>query len=79
MTLATNPPIELPLEKLTAKQKWQVVEFLCEDLSSNHAGQIEPPTWHADVLREREEREARGEAVWHDVDEAFAEIRRRVS
>ncbi len=79
MTLAANPPIELPLEKLTAKQKWQVVEFLCADLSSNHATEIEPPAWHADVLREREEREARGEAVWRDVDEAFAAIRRRVS
>ena len=79
MTLAANPPIELPLETLTPKQKWQVVEFLCEDLSSNHAAEMEPPAWHADVLHEREEREARGESVWRDVDEAFAAIRRRVS
>lgn len=79
MTLAANPPIELPLENLTPKQKWQVVEFLCEDLSIRHTDEIEPPAWHAEVLRERAEREARGEAVWQDLDEAFADIRRRVS
>ena len=79
MTLAANPPIEIPLETLTPKQKWQIVEFLCEDLSSNHADEIVPPAWHADVLREREERDVRGEAIWQDLDEAFASIRQRVS
>lgn len=79
MTLAANPPIELPLEQLTADQKWQVFQFLWKEIIEDHPEKIEPPAWHEDILREREEKEARGESVWRDIDEAFADIRRRVS
>jgi hypothetical protein len=66
MTLAANPPIELPLEKLTSKQKWEVVEFLCEDLSTKHLDEFTPPAWHEDMLRERLAKIESGKAVWHD-------------
>ena len=74
MTLTANPPIELPLEGLTAKQKWQVVEFLCEDLSSNHADEIKPPAWHEEVLRERLTKIESGKAVWHDFDATMGRL-----
>lgn len=56
MTIAASPPIEIPLGRLSVRQKWDLVQALCDDISGQDAAQLEMPAWHADVLEEREER-----------------------
>lgn len=79
MILAANPPIEIPLEHLTGPQKWDLFQTLWEDLSAETNDDTRSPDWHADVLRERLEREKRGEAVWRSVDETFDRIRAQIA
>jgi hypothetical protein len=79
MTIATNPPIEIPLERLTGPQKWELFQTLWEQLSEGQERDESSPEWHGEVLRERLDREARGEAVWHDVDESFDRIRQQIA
>lgn len=67
MTLAANPPIEIPLEQLTIDQQWQVFDWLSDKLADS----AEPPAWHEEVLRQRVEKIESGKAVWHDFDEAL--------
>ena len=79
MTLAANPPIEIPLERLTGPQKWDLFQTLWDDLCPELDDETRSPDWHADILRERLEREARGEAVWRSVDETFDRIRAQIA
>lgn len=79
MILAANPPIEIPLESLTGPQKWELFQTLWDDLSPHMDDEARSPDWHADVLRERLEREERGEAVWRSVDETFDRIRAQIA
>lgn len=79
MTLASNPPIEIPLERMTGPQKWDLFQVLWEDLSARMDDEALSPDWHADILRERLEREKRGEAVWRSVDETFDRIRAHIA
>ncbi|MGV3658996.1 MAG: addiction module protein [Prosthecobacter sp.] len=79
MTLAANPPIEIPLERMTGEQKWSLFQTLWDDLSGDTSEEARSPDWHADVLRERLEREERGEAVWRSVDETFDRIRAQIA
>ena len=51
MTLASNPPIEIPLERLSLAQKWQVFDWLKSELAVEEIG---PQEWHFDVLAERD-------------------------
>ena len=79
MTITANPPVELPLENLNPAQKWAVVQHLCADLVTNYEETIEPPAWHEAVLREREAKEARGEARFISLDEFAQRVRSRKS
>lgn len=79
MTLAANPPIEIPLERLTGPQKWDLFQTLWNDLSASVDDEERSPEWHASVLNERLEREVRGEAVWRSVDETFDRIRDQIA
>ena len=79
MTLAANPPIEIPLERMTGAQKWELFNALWDDLSSKTDMEDRSPAWHGEILQERLKREERGEAVWHDVDEAFENLRRKLT
>ena len=79
MTLAANPPIEIPLERLTGPQKWDLFQALWDDLSANMDDESRSPDWHANVLSERLDREERGEAVWSSVDETFDRIRSQIA
>ena len=75
MIISANPPIELPLEQLTPDQKWQVFQFLWKDVIEDHANDIEPPSWQEPILRQRLEKIESGKAVWHDLDQAFDDLR----
>lgn len=79
MTLASNPPIEIPLERMTGEQKWNLFQTLWADLSGDASEEDRSPDWHGDVLRERLERDERGEAVWRSVDETFDRIRAKIA
>ena len=70
--------LSLPLSEMTLEEKLQAMEALWEDLSRT-PDLIESPTWHEDILREREQRLAAGEAKFVDWDEAKAYIRSRTS
>ena len=71
-------PVTLPLSDLSVSEKLRLMEALWEDLSRN-ADSIESPDWHREVLEEREERIASGEAHFSDWEQAKADIRKRVS
>jgi Putative addiction module component len=78
MIIAANPPIELPLEKLNPAQKWKLVQYLWEDLATNHQDEIEAPAWHEEVLRERERKIASGEAKYVPLEEFAEQIRQKI-
>jgi hypothetical protein len=72
MTLSANPPIEIPLETLTPKQKWQVFDWLKHDLEAEESG---PQDWHSDVLAERERMLAAGETKLISLEQFAKELR----
>lgn len=74
MTIATSPPIELPLELLSVKQKWQLVQTLCDDIASYPQEELDLPDWHQGVLQEREERIAKGDASWMPMEDAIRSL-----
>lgn len=70
--------VTLPLNEMTVTEKLQLMETLWDDLRRN-ADSLESPVWHREVLEEREQRIATGEAKFIDWDEAKSDIRKRVS
>lgn len=79
MILEDTPAVELMLEKLTADQKWQAFQLLWQDVVRDHEEEIEPPAWHEDILRKRLEKIESGKAVWHDLDQAFDDLRKELA
>ncbi|TDU72932.1 putative addiction module component [Prosthecobacter fusiformis] len=75
MIFSANPPIDLPIEKLTAAQKWELFQFLWQDVVEDHENDIAPPSWHEPILRQRLEKIESGKAVWQDLDQAFDDLR----
>ena len=69
-------PVSLPLSEMTREEKLQAMEALWDDLSRD-PDTLESPAWHEDVLRERDEQVAAGEAEFVDWEEAKADIRSR--
>jgi putative addiction module component len=67
-------PVSLPLSEVTLEEKLQVMEALWDDLSRDPEA-LKSPAWHEDVLREREERLAAGEADFVDWEQAKTDIR----
>jgi len=61
---------------MTLEEKLQAMEALWDDLSRD-PDTLESPAWHEDVLRERDEQVAAGEAEFVDWEEAKADIRSR--
>ena len=70
-------PIILPLKQMSVSEKLQLMEALWDDLSRD-ADALESPEWHGQVLKEREDRIASGEAKFSDWDQAKLDIRKRV-
>ena len=68
----------LPLEKMSAEEKLQAMESLCDDLCSK-AGAVSSPAWHEDVLAERDVMQKRGDDRFEDWEAAKRTIRTKAS
>lgn len=72
--------ITLPLDQMTTAEKLSLMQDIWEDLDKR-SEEIESPSWHEQVLIEREKRIAAGEETFHDWDvvkeELKAELRQR--
>lgn len=68
--------VVLPLDRMTTEEKLRAMEALWADLTRN-AEDFESPAWHADVLREREQRIAEGKETFIDWEEAKRQLRER--
>jgi hypothetical protein len=67
----------LPLDRMTTAEKLRAMEAIWADLTRN-ADSFESPAWHAEVLREREQRIAEGKETFLDWDEAKRQLRERL-
>jgi hypothetical protein len=70
--------VELPLAEMTVAEKLQTMEALWTDLTKNSPDDA-VPSWHADVLAERERRLASGQEAVLDWEEAKRRLRREVN
>ena len=66
--------VALKLEQMTIADKISTMEYLWDDLC-RHASETLSPTWHGDILAQREERITVGEAQFIDWDQAKKKIR----
>jgi hypothetical protein len=64
----------LPLDRMTTAEKLSAMEALWQDLSRN-ADRFESPSWHGDVLREREQRVEEGKEAYVDWETAKKDLR----
>ncbi len=69
--------MNVDLNGLSREEKLRVMHELWEDLARDEAA-IESPSWHADALRETEERVQAGIEGVHDWEQAKKELRRRM-
>lgn len=67
--------VNLPLDKMTVEEKLQVMEELWDDLSDRAEG-VPSPSWHGEVLAEREQAVERGEALSEEWEAANSKIRK---
>jgi len=67
----------IPLEKMSMEEKLRAMESLWDDLCSK-AGDMSSPTWHEDVLAERNAMQKRGEDTFEDWDAAKRSIRSKI-
>jgi hypothetical protein len=66
----------IEIGRMSRKEKLRVMHALWEDLAKDEES-LESPAWHADALRETEERVRTGTERELGWDEAKAELRRR--
>jgi hypothetical protein len=69
--------ISLPLDRMTTIEKLQTMETLWEDLCKK-TDEIISPTWHGEVLSERDRNITEGKESIHDWDQAKEKIRRSI-
>jgi hypothetical protein len=69
--------ITLALEQMSIKEKIRAMEIIWDDLCQN-ADNISSPTWHKDILAEREELLKNGNAEFTDWNEAKESIRQKL-
>ena len=69
--------IAIPLENMSVEEKIQVMEIIWDDLCHN-ADDMQSPSWHEDVLREREEALQPGAGEFIDWDLAKKIIRKEI-
>ncbi len=72
MTITTHLPIEIPLERMTSRQKPDLVKSV--DTGGSDEGEI--PQWHLEVLAEREKAIASGEMEFLPLDQFIEEVRK---
>jgi len=69
--------ITLPLDQMTIAEKLRAMEALWEDLSRSPEN-LPSPSWHEQVLEEREARIKSGEAKFVDWEVTKQELRERL-
>ena len=67
--------VALPLENMTTAEKLRLMETLWDDLCRK-SDALDSPSWHGNVLAERDPRFAEGKEPVHNWDEAKERIRR---
>jgi hypothetical protein len=70
-------PVSLPLAKMSVEEKLQMMELLWEDLS-NRTTEMTSPSWHGDILREREASIERGIEQFEDWEDAKQKIEEEI-
>ena len=65
------------LKRMTREEKLRMMHALWEDLAKDEST-VESPSWHAEVLRQTEERVRSGTERVRDWEEAKKELRRRI-
>ena len=66
--------ITLPLDQMTTEEKLRAMETLWADLSRKEED-IQSPSWHEGILKEREERTRSGQETFMDWEAAKQELR----
>ena len=69
--------ITLNVEKMTTEEKIQTMETIWDDLCKN-ADSLSSPSWHNDILQERERNIKNGNDEFMDWDKAKNQIRNKV-
>jgi hypothetical protein len=67
--------IAIPLERMSATDKLQAIEEIWADLA-RASEDVPSPSWHADILRAREQRIADGTSRFLDIAEAKQAVRK---
>ena len=70
-------PLTIPLEQMSVEDKLQAIEEIWADLAGT-PGDIPSPSWHADVLRTREQRISEGTSDFLDIAEAKNAVREQL-
>ena len=68
--------VQLPLDSMTTLDKLRVLERIWDDLQ-RRPEEVPSPSWHGDVLQNREDRIKEGSSQFSDWTEAKARIRDR--
>ena len=69
--------VTIPLEQMSIEDKLQALELIWTDLVGTPES-IPSPSWHADVLRAREQRISEGKSHFLDIAEAKAAVQRHI-
>ncbi|MDQ3565883.1 MAG: addiction module protein [Pseudomonadota bacterium] len=68
----------IPLDKMSVEEKLQAMESLWDDLCRK-TGSVSSPTWHEEVLAERDAMHKRGDDEFQDWDAAKRNIQNKIS
>nr|VFJ74095.1 MAG: Putative addiction module component [Candidatus Kentron sp. FW] len=78
----TTMPIAIPLGTMTTTDKLQAIGEIQADLIHksrvNESESVPSLSWHADILRDREQRIANGASRFPDIAEAKQAVRERI-
>ena len=66
--------MKINLQDMTTEEKLQTMELLWDDICRN-VPDLSSPSWHGDILREREKRAKEGKEKFLDWNKAKNEIR----
>lgn len=66
--------ITTQLTQLSTTEKIRTMEYLWDDLC-HHADELSSPEWHGDMLTQRKQLVAGGDAVFHDWEAEKSRIR----
>ena len=69
---------QLPLDKMSQEEKLLEMERIWQDLAGNER-QIESPSWHENILKDRQAKADKAQAKFIDLAEAKIELKRRIN